>query len=148
MTKRFTGRHMALILVLFFGGIMAVNFNMARLAIGNFGGTVVDNSYVASQRYDEWRDAQAEQDALGWSATATIEANGHVRIDLEGFSAMALEGRAEHPFQKSRDEALTFARQPDGSYVSDTPLPSGRWALRLEAETAERTARFLLPVAG
>ncbi|MCM8558217.1 FixH family protein [Sphingomicrobium sediminis] len=146
MTKRFTGRHMAFILVLFFGVVMAVNFNMARLAIGNFGGTVVDNSYVASQHYDEWRDAQAEQDALGWDASATIEESGHVRIDLEGFSAMTLEGRAEHPFQKSRDEALTFARQPDGSYLSDAPLSPGRWELRLEAETAERTARFLIPV--
>ncbi|MGE0776676.1 MAG: FixH family protein, partial [Sphingomonadaceae bacterium] len=54
MTRSFTGRHMAIILIAFFGVVIAVNFYMARMAIGTFGGTVVDNSYVASQRFNGW----------------------------------------------------------------------------------------------
>jgi nitrogen fixation protein FixH len=52
--RRFTGRHMTGILVAFFGVVMTVNFTMAYVAISGFGGTVVDNSYVASQNYNRW----------------------------------------------------------------------------------------------
>ena len=44
MTKAFTGRHMAAIMVAFFGVIIAVNFTMARFATATFGGRVVENS--------------------------------------------------------------------------------------------------------
>jgi nitrogen fixation protein FixH len=40
---KFTGWHMTTILVAFFGVVIAVNFFMARMAVGTFGGTVVDN---------------------------------------------------------------------------------------------------------
>ena len=49
MTKKFTGKHMATILVLGFGVVVAVNFTMASLATNGFSGVVVENSYVASQ---------------------------------------------------------------------------------------------------
>ena len=50
MTRKFTGWHMTAILVGFFAIVISVNLFMARAAIGSFGGVVVDNSYVASQR--------------------------------------------------------------------------------------------------
>ena len=64
---KFTGWHMTAIFVAFFGIVMAVNFYMARMAVGTFGGTVVDNSYVASQEYNSWLGAAARQDKLGWN---------------------------------------------------------------------------------
>jgi len=65
MTKRFTGWHMTGILLGFFGIIVAVNFTMATLATRTFGGVVVQNSYVASQRYNEWlKAARAQAEGL------------------------------------------------------------------------------------
>src|SRR3546814_2526847 len=63
--KRFTGRHAAMILVAFFGVVIAVNIVMASFALSTFGGTVVDNSYVASQHYNQWlarADAQRSEE--------------------------------------------------------------------------------------
>ena len=45
--RPFTGRHMAAIMVAFFGVVIAVNVYMARLATSTFTGVVVENSYVA-----------------------------------------------------------------------------------------------------
>ena len=50
----FTGRHMAMILVTFFGIVIAVNITMARYASSTFGGLVVDNIYVASLNFNGW----------------------------------------------------------------------------------------------
>jgi len=54
MTGRFTGWHMTFILVSFFAVVIAVNLTMAHFASSTFGGLVVENSYVASQKYDGW----------------------------------------------------------------------------------------------
>ena len=42
------------------------------MAIGTFGGTVVDNSYVASQNYNRWLADADEQEALGWKTKAAL----------------------------------------------------------------------------
>src|SRR3546814_19411645 len=52
--RPFTGRHAAMILIAFFGVVISVNIVMASFALSTFGGTVVDNSYVASQHSNEW----------------------------------------------------------------------------------------------
>ena len=58
MTKKidkqgeFTGRHMAIIMVAFFGVIIAVNLTMATLASRSWTGLVVKNSYVESQKFN------------------------------------------------------------------------------------------------
>ena len=61
----FTGWHMLAICVAFFGVVIAVNVVMADLAISTFSGEVVENSYVASQRFNGWLDeAKAEAEML------------------------------------------------------------------------------------
>ena len=67
MSPRFTGRHMAAIMLAFFGVVIAINFTMATLAETTFGGTVVDNSYVASQSFNAWLRAGRQ---LGWTGAA------------------------------------------------------------------------------
>ena len=70
--KAFTGRHAAMILVAFFGTVIGVNMVMASFALSTFGGTVVDNSYVASQHYNEWLARADAQDRLGWDKSVTV----------------------------------------------------------------------------
>ena len=63
--RKFTGWHMTGILVAFFGVVVSVNVFMAQAAISTFDGTVVDNSYVASQKFNGWLDKAEAQKALG-----------------------------------------------------------------------------------
>jgi nitrogen fixation protein FixH len=132
---KFTGWHMTAILVAFFGVVMAVNFTMARMAISSFGGTVVDNSYVASQKYNRWLNAAAQQDKLGWEVSASVDAERHVRIDARSNGVMLEQvtavGDALHPLGRAADVPLVFAATPQGYLLSTKPLPAGRWNLRL-----------------
>ena len=74
MKKRITGWHAAAGLVAFFGLVIAVNLTMAVYATTTFGGVVVDNSYVASQKYNGWLKAAERQRALGWTIVPTLDA--------------------------------------------------------------------------
>jgi nitrogen fixation protein FixH len=76
--RKFTGWHMTGILVAFFGVVVSVNVFMAQAAISTFGGTVVDNSYVASQKFNGWLDKAEAQKALGWTVSARLNGSRHV----------------------------------------------------------------------
>jgi nitrogen fixation protein FixH len=132
---KFTGWHMTTILVIFFGVVMAVNFTMARMAVGTFGGTVVDNSYVASQQYNQWLDAAARQDKLGWKVGIALSPDRHVVLDARKGATAILQiaafGDALHPLGRADDIPLTFSAMDDGRLRSEQALPVGRWNLRL-----------------
>lgn len=132
--RPFTGRHMALIMVCFFGVVIAVNLFMARLAGSSFSGVVVKNSYVASQNYNRWlAEARAEQ-KLGWQAQASRAADGRVVISLSGVPAGAqVSADAWHPLGRAPDHVLHFAPAGDG-FRSREAIPAGRWRLRLEVK--------------
>jgi nitrogen fixation protein FixH len=142
MRKRFTGKHMTLILVAFFGVVISVNVFMAKMAISGFGGTVVDNSYVASQHYNEWLAEGRRQQALGWTADITL--NGERRLvlaasDREGTALdnVAVTARAEHPVGLVDPIDLRLDRTEAGTFIADRPLPRGRWAIKLTIARGE-----------
>jgi nitrogen fixation protein FixH len=130
--KRFTGRHMAAVMICFFGVIVTVNFTMATLASRSFGGQVVDNSYVASQKFNTWLDEAAKENALGWTAQARRLDDNRIAIAFAGKQDVAITATARHPlgFEKSKD--FTFERSADGTFVSHEALAPGRWTLRIE----------------
>jgi len=151
MNRQFTGWHMFGAMVAMFGLVIGVNLLMAYCALSTFGGTVVDNSYVASQNYNRWLSDARTQEALGWRATATLEDNGRVAIKLGGARgpiAASLTAVASHPLGRAPDQSLTFHRRDDGDYLSTRPLPSGRWQLRIQARSDDRVARFSEQVGG
>ena len=146
MTRGFTGWHMTAIVVAFFGIVVAVNFTMAYFAISTFGGTVVDNSYVASQKYNRWLAEARAQQALGWSIGVGIDAARRVRIDarssvgpLLGASVSAV---AAHPLGRIPEQRLAFADAGNGGFLATVPLPAGRYLLRILIRRDGREARF------
>ena len=120
--RPFTGRHMAAILIAFFAVVIAVNITMARLAIGSFGGTVVDNSYVASQKFNGWLKDAAAQKALGWSVAMSLDGQRHVVIDLDAPGAHAT-ATARHPLGRAPDIVLDFVPVAPGRLRATRPLP-------------------------
>jgi nitrogen fixation protein FixH len=139
---RFTGRHMATILIGFFAVVLAVNLLLAVLAGGTFGGVVVENSYVASQHFNRWLDAAAAGRGLGWKANASRRSDGKVAVVLSGADGAAkLFATARHPLGRLPDQSLAFARDASGIFVSQQALPDGRWQLRMEAQAGGKVWR-------
>jgi len=128
----FTGRHMALVLVIGFGIVAAVNFFMASLAVGGFHGVVVENSYVASQKFNSWLAEAENSRALGWDVRPGRGEDGHVIVETADVPAGAeVEAELRRPIGEKQFEALVFNPGPDGVFRSTAPVASGRWTMRL-----------------
>ena len=144
MTRSFTGRHMAMIMVAFFGVVIAVNITMATLARQTFGGTVVDNSYVASQQYNGWLAAARAQDALGWAAGISLDAVRHPVLAITpaagaGFTA---SGVASHKLGRAPAIDLAFVADDAGRLVARQALPPGRWQVAITLRRAGQSAHL------
>ena len=129
--RRFTGWHMTAILVAFFAVVIAVNMLMATIAVRSFGGTVVENSYVASQKFNGWLAEARAQQKLGWRDEGTLDAARHVRMKLNVTGA-DMSALAQHPLGRAADIALRFHEIEPGLYRSDRVLPAGRWQVRFD----------------
>lgn len=132
--RRFTGWHMTAILVAFFAVVIIVNVYMAKVAIGTFGGEVVENSYVASQRFNTWLDEAKAERALGWHVAVTPAGDG-IDVALSDASARTIDqahvtGIAMHPLGVTADRDLAFHEVRPGLYHA--ALPAGRWQVRLD----------------
>ena len=148
MTRRFTGWHMFAILIAFFGTVIGVNFVMAWYATRTFGGTVVDNSYVASQEFNRWLAAARAQDKLGWTKTVGVDASRHVTIsalaaDGQPLTALSAEAVARHPLGREADVQLRFVAAGPGQLRSAGALPAGRWLVHLTARSSANEARLI-----
>lgn len=128
----FTGRHMAGVLIVGFGIVIAVNFYMASLAVGGFHGVVVENSYVASQKFNGWMEEAESARALGWEAEASRDDAGFVVIAAKGVPAGAdMKAELRRPLGDHEFASLTFEDLGNGVYRSSQPVDGGRWTMRL-----------------
>jgi nitrogen fixation protein FixH len=146
MTRGFTGWHMTGIMVAFFGVVIAVNFLMASYAVSTFGGTVVDNSYVASQHFNTWLAEARAQRALGWSVEVAAGADRRVRIVPHGpqgvLAGATVSATAAHPLGRVPARTLRFSPGGDGSFIADQALPAGRWQLHVGLRDGRDAAWF------
>lgn len=138
MSRRIDGRQVAAIFVGGFAVVIGVNLYAAVLAKQTFGGIVVENSYVASQKYNGWLQQAADERALGWSASPRRLADDRIAVELDGVPAGAtVEGMARHPLGRQPDIALGF----DANGVSREALPPGRWIVRLSVSADGKRSR-------
>ena len=133
--RKFTGWHMTGILVAFFGVVVSVNVFMAQAAISTFGGTVVDNSYVASQKFNGWLDKAEAQKALGWTVSARLNGSRHVELMADvgqvPLRNAAVEALVRHPLGRVPERSLRFDQTQDGIWTCREALPAGRWIVHL-----------------
>jgi nitrogen fixation protein FixH len=145
MTRRFTGWHLLAMLVAMFGTVIAVNVTMATFAAATFGGTVVDNSYVASQRFNDWLAASRKQEALGWAVRVDVGDDRRPVATLSGRDlahGATVSATAVHPLGREPERSLGFTPVGVRSFRADEPLPSGRWQLRIDVRQNGIVARF------
>lgn len=148
MTRRFTGWHMFAILIAFFGVVIAVNLVMATFATRTFGGTVVDNSYVASQEYNRWLAAARAQQEMGWTHRVALDPARRVTVSASAVTGAPLEGAtvmavARHPLGRTADVPIRFDMVTPGTFRAATPLPAGRWLVHLTIRRGADEARLI-----
>lgn len=131
-SSTFTGRHMAMVFIGGFAVVIAVNLLMASFALGSFHGTVVDNSYVASQKYNGWIAKAEASKALGWQAEPQRRADGRVMLETTAVPAGAvITAQAERPLGDRDTTVLTFSAVGEGRWLSAEQIAPGRWRLRM-----------------
>jgi hypothetical protein len=134
--KRFTGKHMALVMTGFFGVVVGVNVLLANLAVSTFSGVVVENSYVASQGFNQLLGAARADKALGWKLDLARGTDGAARFTLTDASGAPLQGavvraQADHPLG-AKVPAIMLAPKEVAPGVYEAPLAGGRWHVAVE----------------
>lgn len=153
-TRRFTGRHMLIATLSFFGVVIAVNLVLAWFAAGTWTGLVVRNTYVASQDYNRTVEAARTSGSRDWKATVVRGADGLVMrwADADGgpLRGLAVAGVVGRPVQEGEDRAVAFDEAEAGLYRADVVLAPGAWQLVATAVDANgvevrRILRFTMP---
>ncbi|ORE95545.1 nitrogen fixation protein FixH [Stappia sp. 22II-S9-Z10] len=130
--REFTGRHMLLIMVAFFGVVITVNITMAVYANRTFNGLVAKNGYVASIDYAAQGRARDQAAALGWHI-AIADRAGHVGVDLTGENGaplVAVVSATIEPLLGGDPQPIGFTAVGAGRYRSVEALPEGSWVVR------------------
>jgi len=146
--KKFTGYHATMMIVGFFAVVVAVNLVMAQFALSTFSGTVVDNSYVASQKYNKWLEQARHQQANGWTVSPAVRKAGKASIAITTTDGSALLGAtmvaiAEHPIGQSESFEVSFTQAGAGDYQSVQTLPAGRWKLKIIITQDDKNMRVV-----
>lgn len=148
--KEFTGRHMLLITVAFFGVIVGVNVLMAVSASRTWTGLVVENSYVASQEFQVKSDAAHRQDAAGWTMDmAYLDGELIVRIAAGGRDVQDVTAFVRRPVGGHDDAVVALSPSPTG-YRGAIALAPGVWDVTVttaptELGVIERETRISVP---
>jgi len=136
---RMTGPKVLAIMVTAFGTIIAVNLTLAYSAVSTFPGLEVQNSYIASQNFNEELSAQQ---ALGWDVSADVSGNELILkiTGPDGSPAQvatldALLGAATHVRDDQRPEFVFL----DGAFRAPVDIAPGNWNIRLRATAADGT---------
>ncbi len=137
-SPEFTGRHMLLILVAFFGVIITVNVTMATFATSSWTGLVVKNTYVASQQFNDRVAAAQAQRAGGWHARSTIE-GGEFRFAIldagdRPIRLASAEVTFRRPVQEAADFRLALVPSSDGTFAAELALADGQWIVDVVAD--------------
>lgn len=136
--SQFTGKHMLMVLVAFFGTIITVNLVMAYYANSTWSGLVVKNSYVASQNFNDQQSEAKAHAALGWFPKVGYE-NGEIRFTLKNASGNPVETSAVkvkllRPANEGQDQILELTNRGEGLHAAAAQLADGQWVVEVLAE--------------
>jgi nitrogen fixation protein FixH len=101
---------------------------------------VVENSYVASQKFNGWLEEAEQARALGWQVKPERSLDGHVLLRTGGVpEGTRFEAALRRPLGEKAFADLTFRPLGDGVWRSDQPVEPGRWLIRLSADAGAVT---------
>ncbi len=140
---RLTGRHVLIMVCLFFGVMIFANVIFIRAAVRTFPGVSEEKSYIQGLHYNEALAKRAEQSLLGWTAEIVqMERNadtGNIAVrltkDEAALSGLSVTGVLKRPATDDADQPLLFIAQVDGVYKAEvSAFEPGIWDLVLRVE--------------
>lgn len=140
--RPFTGWHMLAVTLTFFGVIIAVNILLAYNAISTFPGLEVNDSYVASQTFDQEKSAQ---EALNWHLRQGYDRTTNqlslAFTDVAGkpVTLKGIDVLIGRPTEAAQDQHPVMTRNMNGIYMADAVLPLGKWMLQIVAHAQDGT---------
>jgi nitrogen fixation protein FixH len=153
MTTRgfvFTGRHMLIVMLAFFGTVVAVNVLMAVLASRSFTGLLAVNGYVASIDYAADEAERRHAAALGWTIRLGHDDGvAEVAVTRADGAPVALDAVTATTEPATGGDPAPLAMAPSGSgFRATQPLPPGNWVVRarVESGTEQVTKRAVVSV--
>lgn len=152
VSGEFTGRHMLIVMIAFFGVIIGVNLLLATVASRSWTGLVVDNSYVASQNFNAELDASRAQAKLGWKSRLLIDGQAATVIfsDENGvLEALTVTLELSRPTHEAADRSIELSEAESGQYRAPVRLDPGVWNAELIAvspagDTFREHHRFII----
>ncbi|MBZ9798515.1 FixH family protein [Mesorhizobium sp. ES1-4] len=136
--REFTGKHMLLTIVGFFGVVIGVNLTMATLANTSWTGLVVENTYVASQQFNQKAKQGRAQAALGWTGKLTISDGlvGYALADATGkpVSLRAVKVLFRHPAFEAEDKVVALAAGTGQAFSAQHTPKDGVWIVEIDAD--------------
>ena len=151
--SEFTGRHMLIAMLAFFGVIIAVNFTMAFFASSTWTGLIVKNSYVASQDFNAKLEKARAQDGLGWTSSAVLDGR-ELTLKLKDASGQPLNAlnvvaKVYRPVAEAEDHDVALSAKGAGAYAAKVDLKAGLWEVAVLATgrgeaTYEQIFRFIV----
>lgn len=134
---RFTGWHMWMLAIAFFGVIIGVNIWLAVVSATSWTGMVVEDSYIAGTQFETLRKAHEAQQAAGWQPDFSYD-QGQARLTIVDAAGRPIDlGEVSvlisRPVGGHEDQALTLPRAADGSYSAAVTLPTGAWDAAVSA---------------
>lgn len=144
--KELTGRHVLLMLLAFFGVMLAVNIYFTFMAVTSFRGEDVPRSYRQGLEYNQTIAARGLQNELGWTARVN-QTDTHIILafhDSEGqpLNHLNVEAKLRHPVDTARDIPLTFTQDNNGRYAAEAKALKGKWLLIANAQTDTQDFKF------
>lgn len=139
--KQFTGWHMLVVMVLFFGTVISVNIVMAIYANTSWTGLVVQNTYVASQEFNSRAEAGRAQAAKGWKTALELQP-GLVRFALTDATGAAIHPKGvtatfRRPAYEAEDQTIALKPLPGGAYRAEQTIRDGIWIVEVDADIGE-----------
>lgn len=133
----FTGRHMALVMILFFGTIISVNLTMAWFARSSWSGLVAENTYVASQEFNAKAALSRKIEASGVKGTLTVDDNAITYQLTAPKPGEAVASRVHLTFRRPvgdhQDFDIELADAGNGSFAGSHDVLPGQWIVEAEA---------------
>lgn len=135
--KKFTGKHMLLVMIGFFGTIISVNLALVYFAEHSWTGLIAKNGFVASQHFNELLEKAEAQKSRGWRSALTT-GNDEITVsfhDKEGRALTQLDvsAVAQRPTHEGEDLPLKFVSMGEGRYIYRGAINKGVWVIDVSA---------------
>lgn len=133
----FTGKHMLIIMILFFGTVIGVNFTMAWFAHSSWSGLVVSNTYVASQEFNGKvaLARQIEASGVKGALDVTGEDIAYRLTDAKADAVIAdhVTLRFRRPVGDHQDFNMELTDAGNGLFKGNHVIIPGQWIVEAEA---------------